>query len=111
MPMMNGGVGGSGLRLRRRLIKRYPLELQKAIRDVQFIRNHMKRLDEYNAEDKDWGFIAMVLDRLFLWLFTIATLVGSVAILLAAPALYDDAKDMSFKYSFVAQQLYGIPDF
>ena len=108
---MNGGLGSSGLRLRRRLIKRYPLELQKAIRDVQFIRNHMKRRDEYDAEDKDWGFIAMVLDRFFLWLFTIATVVGSVAILLAAPALYDDAKDMSFKYSFVAQQLYGIPDF
>lgn len=29
--------------------KRYPLELQKAIRDVQFIRNHMKRRDEYDA--------------------------------------------------------------
>lgn len=29
--------------------KRYPLELEKAIRDVQFIRNHMKRRDEYDA--------------------------------------------------------------
>lgn len=33
--------------LRRR--KRYPLELQKAIRDVQFIKNHMRRYDEYDA--------------------------------------------------------------
>ena len=28
--------------------KRYPIELQKAIRDVQFIQNHMKREDEYD---------------------------------------------------------------
>lgn len=28
--------------------KRFPLELQKAIRDVQFIQNHMKREDEYD---------------------------------------------------------------
>ena len=33
---------------RRRAAKRYPLELQKAIRDVQFIQNHMKRADEYD---------------------------------------------------------------
>ncbi len=62
-------------------------------------------------EDKDWGFIAMVLDRLFLWMFTITTLVGSVVILITAPALYDDTTDMAIKYSLVAQQLYGIPDF
>ena len=29
--------------------KRYPFELQKAIRDIQFIQNHMKRQDEYDA--------------------------------------------------------------
>jgi nicotinic acetylcholine receptor len=32
----------------RRASKRFPLELQKAIRDVQFIQNHMKRADEYD---------------------------------------------------------------
>lgn len=32
----------------RRAPKRFPLELQKAIRDVQFIQNHMKRADEYD---------------------------------------------------------------
>jgi hypothetical protein len=37
--------------------KRYPLELQKAIRDVQFIRNHMKRRDEYDAVNEINNFI------------------------------------------------------
>jgi nicotinic acetylcholine receptor len=41
--------GGSSIQRRhRRLPKRFPLELQKAIRDVQFIQNHMKRADEYD---------------------------------------------------------------
>lgn len=31
-----------------RASKRYPIELQKAIRDIQFIQNHMKRADEYD---------------------------------------------------------------
>lgn len=41
---------GSNLIRRRpnRVVKRFPLELQKAIRDVQFIQNHMKREDEYD---------------------------------------------------------------
>ena len=30
------------------VVKRYPLELQKAIRDVQFIQNHIKRADQYD---------------------------------------------------------------
>lgn len=53
----------------------------------------------------------MVLDRLFLWIFTITSVVGSFVILLASPALYDDKNDLSIKYSLVAQQMYGIPDF
>jgi len=38
-------------------------------------------------EDQDWGFVAMVLDRLFLWLFTTASLFGTFSILCEAPAL------------------------
>ena len=38
---------------------------------------------------QDWKFVAMVLDRLFLWIFTTACIVGSYAIILQAPSLYD----------------------
>ena len=38
---------------------------------------------------EDWKFIAMVLDRLFLWLFTVACVGGSAGIILRAPSLYD----------------------
>ena len=62
-------------------------------------------------EDKDWGFIAMVLDRLFLWMFTIASVVGSFVILLTAPALYDDTRPIDMQLSLVAKKLRGETDF
>ncbi|XP_022129907.2 acetylcholine receptor subunit alpha-like 2 [Pieris rapae] len=84
--------------------KKYPFELEKAIHNVMFIQHHMQRQDEFNAEDQDWGFVAMVLDRLFLWIFTIASIVGTFAILCEAPSLYDDTKPIDMVLSSVAQQ-------
>jgi nicotinic acetylcholine receptor len=60
-------------------------------------------------EDQDWGFVAMVLDRLFLWIFTIASIVGTFAILCEAPSLYDDTMPIDTKLSLVAQKQY-LPD-
>lgn len=57
-------------------------------------------------EDQDWGFVAMVLDRLFLWMFSIASIAGTFTILCEAPALYDDTKPIDTEYSSVAQQQY-----
>lgn len=45
----------------------------------------------------------MVLDRLFLWIFTIASIVGTFAILCEAPALYDDTMPIDMKISYVAR--------
>ncbi len=38
---------------------------------------------------QDWQFVAMVLDRLFLWIFTAACIVGTFGIIVQAPTLYD----------------------
>lgn len=38
---------------------------------------------------QDWQFVAMVLDRLFLWIFTAVCLVGTFGIIIQAPTLYD----------------------
>ena len=48
---------------------------------------------------EDWKYVAMVLDRLFLWIFTVAVLVGSAGIILQAPALYDTRAAIDIKYS------------
>lgn len=39
---------------------------------------------------EDWKFVAMVLDRLFLYIFSFAVFAGTAGIILQAPTLYDD---------------------
>ncbi|KAG8222486.1 hypothetical protein J437_LFUL000848 [Ladona fulva] len=103
MGVGGGGNGGGGGR------RKYPFELEKAIHNVLFIQHHMQRQDEFDAEDQDWGFVAMVLDRLFLWIFMIASIVGTFAILCEAPALYDTTRPIDMELSSVAQQQF-LPD-
>lgn len=38
---------------------------------------------------QDWKFISMVLDRFFLWVFTLSCLGGTAGIILQSPSLYD----------------------
>lgn len=59
-------------------------------------------------EDQDWGFVAMVLDRLFLWLFMAASVLGTFVILCEAPSLYDDTKPIDVELSVIAQQIYNL---
>lgn len=59
-------------------------------------------------EDQDWGFVAMVMDRLFLWLFSMASIIGTFVILCEAPSLYDDTEPIDKIYSIIAQKLYNL---
>ena len=51
--------------------------------------------------------MAMVLDRLFLWIFTTAVCVGTAAIILQAPTLYDDRIPIDIKLSEIAAGALG----
>ena len=52
-----------------------------------------------NQVIEDWKFIAMVLDRLFLWLFTLACVLGTGGIIFRAPSLYDMREPIDAKLS------------
>ena len=43
-------------------------------------------------EDQDWGIVAMVLDRMFLWVFGAAAVVGSTMILTESPSLFESTE-------------------
>ena len=49
----------------------------------------------------------MVLDRLFVWIFTTAVLLGTAAIILQAPTLYDDRIPIDIRLSEIAAGALG----
>jgi len=54
---------------------------------------------------EDWKYVAMVLDRLFLWIFTLAVCVGTTGIILQAPSLYDDRQPIDSQISNIRHHL------
>ena len=56
---------------------------------------------------EDWKYVAMVLDRLFLWIFTTAVVLGTAAIILQAPTLYDDRIPIDIRFSEIAAGAMG----
>ncbi|KAG5842844.1 hypothetical protein ANANG_G00182060 [Anguilla anguilla] len=49
---------------------------------VRFIANHMKGEDEDQSVSEDWKYVAMVIDRLFLWIFVFVCVVGTLGMFL-----------------------------
>ncbi|XP_076247378.1 nicotinic acetylcholine receptor alpha4 [Calliopsis andreniformis] len=78
---------------------RCPPEIHKSCICVRFIAEHTKMIEDSTKVKEDWKYVAMVLDRLFLWIFTLAVLVGTAAIILQAPTLYDDRVPIDKKFS------------
>ncbi|XP_065170474.1 acetylcholine receptor subunit beta-like 2 isoform X2 [Atheta coriaria] len=60
-----------------------------ALQGVRFIAQHIRDADKDNEVVEDWKFVSMVLDRFFLWLFTLACIGGTCGIIFQAPSLYD----------------------
>ena len=54
----------------------------------------MSNLIELFQIQEDWKYVAMVMDRLFLWLFTTACIAGTCGIIMQAPTLYATNKPM-----------------
>ncbi|KAM9404918.1 neuronal acetylcholine receptor subunit beta-2 [Salvelinus alpinus] len=56
--------------------------LEEAVDGVRFIANHMKTEDDDQSVSEDWKYVAMVIDRLFLWIFIIVCVSGTVGMFL-----------------------------
>ncbi|NXK72619.1 ACHB4 protein, partial [Amazona guildingii] len=57
-------------------------EVQEAIDGVSFIAEHMKSDDNDQSVIEDWKYVAMVVDRLFLWIFVLVCVLGTVGLFL-----------------------------
>uniref|UniRef100_A0A3Q3H353 Cholinergic receptor, nicotinic, beta 1 (muscle) like n=1 Tax=Labrus bergylta TaxID=56723 RepID=A0A3Q3H353_9LABR len=65
-----------------------PPNLKSAIAAVTYMADQLKRQDTDDTMTEDWQFIALVVDRLFLWLFVIITTLGTLAMFLDASLNY-----------------------
>ena len=60
----------------------------RATEAIEFIAEHLKCEDEYVQIREDWKYVAMTIDRLQLYLFSLGTTFGTLYIFLAAPHLF-----------------------
>ncbi|XP_026884724.2 acetylcholine receptor subunit beta [Electrophorus electricus] len=57
-----------------------PPDLKSAVEAVCYIAGQMQAEKDYHAMVDDWQFVAMVVDRLFFWIFVVFTTIGTLAI-------------------------------
>ncbi|KAK6466579.1 acetylcholine receptor subunit beta [Huso huso] len=65
-----------------------PPDLKSAIKAVTYMAEQLKNQESQNTLTEDWQYIAMVVDRLFLWLFVFITSLGTLALFLHASFNY-----------------------
>ncbi|CAF1675041.1 unnamed protein product [Adineta ricciae] len=70
----------------------YPHEIKKAFDGLRCIAAHMRQEDEEKKIKEEWKYVALVIDRLFLYIFTTACIAGTCGIILQAPSIYDNRK-------------------
>ncbi|KAM9341815.1 neuronal acetylcholine receptor subunit alpha-4b [Pholidichthys leucotaenia] len=56
--------------------------MQQAIEGVQYIADHLRAMDADFSVKEDWKYVAMVIDRIFLWMFILVCILGSVGLFL-----------------------------
>ncbi|KAK0428454.1 hypothetical protein QR680_010817 [Steinernema hermaphroditum] len=76
----------------------YSPPVVKAFENICFIAELLKKKDRDDKVDEDWKYVAMVLDRLFLIIFSFTCFFGTVWILLQAPTLYDSREAIDLQY-------------
>ncbi|XP_067275105.1 neuronal acetylcholine receptor subunit beta-4 [Pseudorasbora parva] len=57
-------------------------EVQEAVDGVRYVADHMMENDDDQSVIEDWKYVAMVVDRLFLWIFVIVCVVGTLGLFL-----------------------------
>ncbi|CAJ0582785.1 unnamed protein product, partial [Mesorhabditis spiculigera] len=69
----------------------YPLTADgiRAIDAIEYITDHLKKEEEHKMQRDDWKYVAMIIDRLLLYIFFGITVGGTCGILLSAPNVFD----------------------
>ncbi|XP_048225407.1 neuronal acetylcholine receptor subunit alpha-3 isoform X2 [Perognathus longimembris pacificus] len=68
-----------------------PPEIRDAIRSVQYIAETMRAQNAAKEVQDDWKYVAMVIDRIFLWLFILVCILGTAGLFLQPLLAREDA--------------------
>ncbi|XP_072519044.1 neuronal acetylcholine receptor subunit beta-2 [Salminus brasiliensis] len=66
--------------LRKRLAVKCSVDVEEAMEGVRYIADKMKSEDDDEGIIEDWKYVAMVIDRLFLWIFVLVCVAGTVGL-------------------------------
>uniref|UniRef100_A0A8C3AR00 Cholinergic receptor nicotinic alpha 3 subunit n=1 Tax=Cyclopterus lumpus TaxID=8103 RepID=A0A8C3AR00_CYCLU len=65
-------------------------EVREAIDSVKYIAENMRLQNEAKEVQDDWKYVAMVIDRIFLWVFVLVCILGTAGLFLQPLLLWDD---------------------
>ncbi|XP_026149359.1 neuronal acetylcholine receptor subunit alpha-3 [Mastacembelus armatus] len=65
-------------------------EVREAIESVKYIAENMKLQNEAKEVQDDWKYVAMVIDRIFLWVFVLVCILGTAGLFLQPLLLGED---------------------
>ncbi|CAN9506747.1 unnamed protein product [Ophioblennius macclurei] len=70
----------------------FPLspEVREAIESVKYIAENMRLQNEAKEVQDDWKYVAMVIDRIFLWVFVLVCILGTAGLFLQPLLLGED---------------------
>ncbi|XP_071971423.1 neuronal acetylcholine receptor subunit alpha-6 isoform X1 [Engystomops pustulosus] len=64
------------------VIQQAPPEIRGVVESIQFMAENIKDHNERKEEEDDWKYVAMVIDRVFLWVFIILCVLGTTGLFL-----------------------------
>ncbi|KAK5873689.1 hypothetical protein PBY51_018709 [Eleginops maclovinus] len=65
-------------------------EVREALESVKYIAENMRLQNEAQEVQDDWKYVAMVIDRIFLWVFVLVCIMGTAGLFLQPLLLWDD---------------------
>uniref|UniRef100_A0A3Q2DBR5 Cholinergic receptor, nicotinic, beta 4 (neuronal) n=1 Tax=Cyprinodon variegatus TaxID=28743 RepID=A0A3Q2DBR5_CYPVA len=77
-----GAITGYPVDLQQRSNSDWAADVQEAVNGVRFVAEHMMSDDDDQSVIEDWKYVAMVVDRMFLWIFVIVCVVGTLGLFL-----------------------------
>ncbi|XP_042594178.1 neuronal acetylcholine receptor subunit beta-2-like isoform X2 [Cyprinus carpio] len=65
---------------RKRMAVKCSADMEEAVKGVRYIADKLKNEDDDEGIIEDWKYVAMVIDRLFLWIFVLVCVAGTIGL-------------------------------